>query len=66
LKGAIQGRRNIHKVLRRNGLFLANSVARRPAIRRMASRVRGYSLILLGISVIAVVGWIAVSDVDRS
>jgi hypothetical protein len=32
----------------------------------MASRVRGYSLILLGISVIAVVGWIAVSDVDRS
>jgi hypothetical protein len=33
-----------------------------------AARVRGYSLILLGISVIAVVGWIAVSDglIDRN
>ena len=33
-----------------------------------AARMRGYSLILLGISVIAVVGWIAVSDglIDRN
>jgi hypothetical protein len=33
-----------------------------------AARVRGYSLILLGISVIAVVGWIAVSNglIDRN
>lgn len=33
-----------------------------------AARIRGYSLILLGISVIALVGWIAVSDglIDRN
>jgi alpha-1,2-mannosyltransferase len=33
-----------------------------------ASRIRGYSLILLGLSVLAVVGWVALSDgmVDRN
>ena len=33
-----------------------------------ASRARGYSLILLGISVIAIAGWIALSDglIDRN